>query len=187
LLGLAKRGMLTLVGRASIRSARVAIVALGILAAFGAADTRAAQFRPGTFACGVLAQRRRTDVGRAGVAVVAVGFDDAGLLVAAVSGRRAVFHRRAIGIVRGMTAGAGETEVVRAFHAIVAIAVVAALPTGAAAALLGRSALGCADAGAVGSALVDGTRVAVVAIFGALASYLVMEPTSRLPGARVAR
>jgi len=74
-----------------------------------------------------------------------------------------------------VAAATSEAQIVRALDAVVAVRVVATLATRPVAALLGRFALGRAGAHAIGTTLVDGTGIRIVAIFWTLAGDLVAD------------
>ena len=171
----AQRRMLALVPSAAIFGARVTVVALRVFATLRATDASATQRAPCAFGGGMVTQCGRAGVVGARVTVIATCVVDARFFAATVRRCRAIFRRSAFGVVRRMATATREALVVGALHAVVAIGSRAALTAGAVTALLGAAAFGRARTRAIGPALVDGARVAVIAVFRALAGDLMLE------------
>jgi hypothetical protein len=83
-----------------------------------------------------------------------------------------------------MRAAASKALIVGALHTIAAIIAVATLTARTVAALFGRAAQRCQRATAIGTALVDGAGVGIIAIFGPLTDCfrLATAPSGGVPG-----
>ena len=164
----------------------VAVAVLIRAALVGAAAVRAAQLAG--VAERVCAQRSFASIGGARIAIVAgLGpVSAARFLVDTVSDRRAVLTGAAASRARLMLTGAGEADVVRAAHAVIAIGAFATLTAVAFATLLAGPTLGRELTHAVLGANVLGARITVAAVFRTVAAREDATGAAGLSGAALA-
>jgi len=161
----AQRRVLAFARIAFVDRARLAVVTLRIFTALRAADTGTAQHAGTAVLRRVFAQHVRAGRNHARIIAVTVALDRTRLLLFAPVRDRAVLVRGAVAVVGCVCARTREAIVVRTAHAVVAILLCAAFAALSVTTFLGRVALRRAFAQALGTALIDRARIAVVAIF----------------------
>ena len=166
-----QRRVAAFAGGTSVLGARVAVATLRVFTAFRATAARTAHRVAAAARRSVITQLRggAARVVGARVAIVTGGRVGAGLFRTTAVGHRTILAGLAFGVVRRMRARTGKTHVVRTAQAVLAVCLVTAFAAGTGATLLGRAAFRSDCTRAVGPTLIDRARIAVVAIFRALA------------------